>query len=92
MQISSSDLLNLPVYTQSNTYLGRLASFDVDIDSHAITSYHVKTGLIRGLWHEQLTIALSQVISISLEKMIVEDNVAKEAELEKVNLAAPVTR
>jgi len=78
MIISSDDLIGLPVYTQSNIHLGKVVSFDLDIDSNAISKYHIKTGLIKGLWHEQLTVDESQVISISKEKMIVEDAIGAE--------------
>lgn len=78
MKIASSDLINLPVYTESGQNLGRIDSFEVDIDAHAITLYHIKTGLIKGLWHEQLTIHPSQVVSVNSEKMVVEDSTVKE--------------
>lgn len=94
MQISSDDLINLPAYTQSGQYLGRISSFEVDIDNSTITRYHVKTGLIKGLWHEQLIIHQTQVISISTEKMVVEDNIKKQpkTELRKIKLATPSTK
>lgn len=94
MKTLSSDLINLPVYTQSGHHLGRIDSFEVDIDNHTITNYHVKTGLIKGIWHQQLVIAQSQVISISKEKMVVEDNVKKEkaTDLKGIKLATPATK
>ena len=69
----SSDVLHVPVYTQLGTYLGRVSSFDVDVVTHQITSYHVRTGLIKGLWYQELLIAPRQVISLTEEKMVVED-------------------
>jgi len=90
MKIQSSDLINLPVYTQGGQHLGRVDSFAINIDSHQITHYHVKTGLIKGLWHQQLVIVASQVISISKEKMVVEDNVTKEPAVDLV--ATPATK
>lgn len=80
MKISSSNLIGLSVYTQSNKALGKVDSFDFDIDANSITHYHVSTGLIKGLWHQRLIIAQSQVVSISKEKMVVEDNLIKEPE------------
>lgn len=85
MKILSSDLINLPVYTQGGQHLGRVTAFEVDIDGHTITTYHVKTGLIKGLWHQELLINPSQVISISLEKMVVEDSVTKAPEVDLEN-------
>ena len=94
MRISSSDLINLPVETQSGAHLGRVSSFDIDLDSHKIVRYSVKTGLIKGLWHEQLLIDPVQVVSISKEKMVVEDNLAAEpaSQVKEVPLAAPAAK
>lgn len=94
MRISSEDLLNLPVESQAGQRLGRISSVDVDTDSHLITHYHVKTGLIKGLWHQQLLISPAQVVSISKEKMVVEDNAVREpaAELDPAKLAASPTK
>ncbi|OGY44534.1 MAG: hypothetical protein A2729_01750 [Candidatus Buchananbacteria bacterium RIFCSPHIGHO2_01_FULL_39_14] len=94
MLISSSDLINLPVYTSNGRHLGRIASFDLNIDGQTIENYYVKTGLIKGLWHEQLMINHRQVISISKEKMVVEDMVLKESEAEfkPVRLATPTAK
>lgn len=74
MKITSGDLNNLPVFTQSGKNLGRVDSFDIDIDLNKITHFYVKTGLIKGLWHEKLMIAHEQVISIAKDKMIVDDS------------------
>lgn len=81
MRISNSDLINLPVYTKSGKHLGKISSFELEADSGKIENFHVKTGLIEGLWHEQLVINSSQVIEITEDKMIVEDNVEKERSL-----------
>lgn len=78
MIIPSSQLINLPVYTQNGQHLGRIDSFDIDIDNNKITKYHVRTGLIKGIWHQELLVDQSQVVSISKEKMVVEDNIIKE--------------
>lgn len=90
MRISSSDLINLSVCTQAGQHLGRVDSFEVDIDSRTISKYHVKTGLIKGLWHQKLIIDQSQVISISKEKMVVEDIVSKEKAADFI--ATPATK
>ena len=76
MRIPSSDIIGLPVITQQGVHLGHVVSLDIEIETHTITHYHVRTGIIRGLWHQELLIAASQVVSISPEKMVVEDNAA----------------
>lgn len=94
MRISSEDLLNLPVESQSGQRLGRISGFDVDTESHRVMRYYVKTGLIRGLWHQQLLIDPVQVVSISKEKMVVEDGAIREpaTELDPAKLAASPTK
>ncbi len=79
MKILSNDLIGLPVYTESGQNLGRIDSFEIDIDLNTIINYHVSTGLIKGLWHQKLIIAKSQIISITRKKMVVEDSVIKES-------------
>lgn len=67
-------LLNLDVYTQSGQYLGKVVDVDIDVAAHRIITYVVKsTNVIKNLFQEKLLINSSQVISISDEKMIVED-------------------
>lgn len=88
MKISSNDLINLPVYTEGGQHLGRVISFDININNYLIEKFYIKTGLIQGLWHEQLVIDPSQVVSITKDKLIVEDLTGGEHEgLKKVSLA-----
>jgi sporulation protein YlmC with PRC-barrel domain len=85
MIISSSDLINLPVFTQNGQHVGKVDSFEINLETNAVSQYFIKTGLIKGLWHQQLMVSPSQVISIDKEKMIIADNCisrpAKEIEL-----------
>ncbi len=91
MKISSSDLINLPVYTESGQHLGRVISFDINFDNYLVERFYVKTGLIQGLWHEQLMIVPTQIISITKEKMVVEDNTKKSrADLKEVQLSPAI--
>ena len=93
---SSSDIINLPVYTASGQHLGHVSSFDLEADSGTvtITHFYVRTGLIKGLWHEQLVIHKSQVVAIDRDKMVVEDGVTREpaADLNDATFAAPVAK
>ena len=73
MEISSEDLMGLPVYTQSGDHLGKIVSFDLDLESNAVSRYYVKAGPIKDLFQDQLIIDDSQVISITKEKMVVDD-------------------
>ena len=90
MKISNNDLINLPVYTQSGEHLGKVSSFEINSDTGKIENFHIKTGLIEGLWHEQLVVSHSQVVEITGEKMVVEDGANKE-KVTDLNLA-PATK
>lgn len=96
MVISSNDIVNVPVFTVSGKHLGRVSSFDLESEAGAmvISRFYVRTGLIKGLWHEQLIIHYSQVVSLDREKMVVEDAVTKESatELKDVPFAAPAAK
>ena len=76
MLISSEKLLNLPVQTQSGQDLGQVSSFDIDTDTQAILKYHVKSSnpITNIIKQKELLITSSQVIEITSEKMIVDDN------------------
>lgn len=95
MTISSADLINLPVHTKSGRNLGKVSSFDLvfEGDAAVVARYYVKTGLIQGLWHQQLIIDKSQVLSITKLKMIVDDNLVnkKAGELGEIPAMTPVT-
>lgn len=81
MLIISKDLINLPAYTQSEKYLGRVSSFEIDADSQTVVRYYVRAGSITARFlneSKELIIANKQVISLTEEKMVVEDNIARE--------------
>lgn len=94
MTLNYSQLIHLSVETQSGQYLGKIISFEIDPLSQSIVYYHVKSGLIKGLDKKELIIHQNQVISISKEKMIVEDNVSKEPveELGKTRLVTSINQ
>ncbi|PIS04840.1 MAG: hypothetical protein COT81_04250 [Candidatus Buchananbacteria bacterium CG10_big_fil_rev_8_21_14_0_10_42_9] len=75
--LENQDLVNLPVETQSGESLGHINHFEIDPATQEVVKYYVKAGLIKNLWKDQLVIDRSQVISISKEKMVVEDTTSK---------------
>ena len=86
MNLSSKDLINLPVYTQSEKYLGKVLSFEMDAETQAVIKYYIKAGsLAAGLLGEskELIVSQSQVVSLTEEKMVVEDLVGKDLTEEK---------
>lgn len=78
MLINWNQLKKIPVYTQSGTNLGRVAGFEVDVDSHTIRAYFV-----RKILRPELSIHREQVISITSQRMTVEDGVVREGGLEQ---------
>lgn len=78
MKLSSQQLIGLPVYTKSGKHLGQIVSLSIETDIGQVTHFHVRTGLISGLWHQELLIAREQVLSIDEDRMVVDDSVAQQ--------------
>lgn len=75
----AQNLINLPVFTESGEEVGRIADFEIALDGQKISAYYVSPGrFLTGLFKNNLLIRPSQVISISKERMIVEDGAVKE--------------
>lgn len=78
MLINSENLIGLKVETESGQYIGRIKSFDVDIDTHTVRTYYIKPSLLEGgVFTEELLVHHKQVVAITAEKMVVFDNVVK---------------
>lgn len=95
MRLNQNQLNNLPVYTKSQDFLGRISGFEFDTVNHQIINYKIgSSSLLRSLLgsENQLIISSQDVISISEEKMIVQDEVIKEENLssEKILSKSPV--
>ena len=85
MKISSQQLINLPVETESGQSLGVVESFNIDIDSQSILEYVIKpASKILELIKNELIISRGQVVSITAEKIIVDDNSLKEKLKDKI--------
>lgn len=64
---------NLPVYTVSGRHLGRVVEVEFEAGG-AVRYYHVKPPFhFRNLWRRRLLIAPSQVVSLTSERMVVEE-------------------
>lgn len=69
---------NLPVYTVSDRYLGRVVEVEVD-GAGLVLLYHVAPPLsLRSLWRRRLLITPAQVVRITTERMVVEDAIVSE--------------
>jgi sporulation protein YlmC with PRC-barrel domain len=71
----ADQVINLPVYTQAGIFLGKVVKVEVAPDGQAVQKYIVHSANpLKNLVSGQLVIDASQVISITAEKIIVEDN------------------
>lgn len=83
MLIPIGDIINLPVETQSGRRLGKVQDAYVDVESQNIRQYSVAPSGISHLFGKgMLLIHRDQVLSITREKMVVEDSVGRAAEKE----------
>lgn len=83
MLLDYKDLINLPVETQSHQNLGKVAGLVLDADGQNIYQYRVKPSGLGGLFSHELLIHRQQVISVTADKLIVDD-------LVYTKLAAPL--
>lgn len=79
MLLNLAKLKGLSVFSQSGLRLGQVVDLEIDSDTQSILRYLVQRGRLVGRFQEPLLIHRSQVISISSERMVVEDAVAKLA-------------
>lgn len=85
-------LLKLPVYTHSGTHLGRLIGFEFEPGNQMIMTYRIRPkGITRSILKSPLMIGREQVLSITEEKMTVDDAVERELELEKAKAIGLLT-
>ncbi|MFA5358281.1 MAG: PRC-barrel domain-containing protein [Patescibacteria group bacterium] len=82
MLINAKKIITLPVYTKSGQFLGEVTDIEIDSDGQMVINYFVgSAGVIKKLFVvDSLVVHRSQIVSISNEKIIVEDNVAKKIE------------
>lgn len=75
MILNAKKIIGLPVETKDGGKIGKVVDINLDIESHIINSYAVKSGFIR---NENLIIGRNQVRSINDKKMIIEDSLICE--------------
>ena len=86
-QLSFEAIIHLPVYTQSGTYLGRVADVLLDQEQMRVAQFVVRKQRLAVLSSE-LLIHRNQVISLNEEKMVVDDaSIKQSAEAQPVATA-----
>ena len=74
--MTNKEIINLRVETKNGQALGRVVEFEVDSLTGKITNYRVKSSnVIKDLFKNELIINQSQIVSLTKEKMVVEDGV-----------------
>lgn len=89
MRLSLPQILRLPVETQSGLNLGVVGDVVVDAEQHVVSHYIVKPALVPRMFAHELIVATSQVISLTNEKMIVEDGLVPNSAVAAAPTAAP---
>lgn len=82
MLITHDKIIGLEMVTESGEKLGTVSALDIDVDveDQNIIYYHVKSlGLIRGLFKQELMVHRSQIVAFETDRVVVVDNVYKEA-------------
>lgn len=90
MTRASLPCLNLPVYTTTGRYLGRVVEVEVDVTAKVVLAYQVAASLpwLR-LWRKRLLISPQQVVSLTPQAMVVDEARGSQAAAEPVvNLVA----
>ncbi len=80
MIMKARQLRNLPVETRSGQHLGRLVDVELDVETQTIVTFIVRPGrLAQQLTRSELRIHRSQVVSLSPERLVVEDAAGQAA-------------
>lgn len=88
MTLTAKNIIGLRVETRSGDELGVVKNFSVTQGDLKILSFEVKpSGGIKKLVEKSLDISASAVISISKEKIIVEDLATREPAEDKLSVA-----
>lgn len=82
MLIKLDKLIGLPVETRSGQVLGKVVEVHISIETQEVEQYEVQPSLMKGLLGRRKLIHRRQVISITQDKIVVEDGVVKEGKLQ----------
>ncbi|GEM_PF-1272211 len=77
MTLTSKQLINLPVFTESGIRIGKINYLEINEKEHLVEKYAVKISGITQLIPAILLISPKQIIEINSERMIVDENIVK---------------
>ena len=75
--INSKTIIGLPAYTESGTHLGKVSDFEVDVETHSIIRYIIKSGRLSVI-SKELIVVPAEVMAILPDKMILKDSSVRE--------------
>ena len=77
MIINFQKIKNLAVETESEIYLGKITDLEIDIDAHTVKKYFVENKKFF-ITDSSFLISPEQIVKITNEKIVVQDNVQKQ--------------
>ncbi len=80
MRISDNQLLHLPVYTKSGEHFGRITRFTLDAEKQLVVEYIVAQFPYFSPFASERVIPRTAVVSITIEKMVVDDGMVRVVE------------
>lgn len=82
MLLNHKQLIGLLVKTENGQELGQIKDFEFDSDSYKIIKYIISSsGLVKKMLANDLIIDSTQVIKITDQEMIVDDNTARQPKI-----------
>ena len=79
MLLPHDKLIGLPAQTQTGRQLGKISGLIIETDGQNVQQYAVKTSGVVNLFAKDLLIGREQVIALTEEKLIVDDNTIPDA-------------
>ncbi len=83
MRLSDQQIIGLPVYTQSDEHLGKVSQIILNIDTGQLVQIEVVSSSIIKFFAKNLLVSKDQIISITEDKVVVEDSVKKTIEAQE---------
>lgn len=74
MLLPHDKIIGLSVETQSGRRLGKIQGLIIEVEGQNIRQYLVKAAGVANIFAKDLLVGREQVISLTAEKMIVDDN------------------
>ncbi|MDO8669016.1 MAG: PRC-barrel domain-containing protein [Candidatus Buchananbacteria bacterium] len=89
MILTNDQLIGLKVITKNGQVIGKIKDFEFEAESSKIIKYIISSSdLVKKITSQNLIIGFDQVVEITAEAMIVEDNTVEITETIKQTISA----